>query len=215
MDTKLKYITDVVKVCTVSLLRFPPKYGMITFLSFFINDLLLCLRWMPLISDIWMILTSMCVCQHFSQSQPTSRKCKQWILTSSSLSCTTASIPSRLAEYSFSCYMHRVHDESNFQLTSTGCFLAPRNIQKVSLGIRTNTFLKFCLFTFSSVCPKRKIQCSTTFCQWTLEPFGHLYWIKGILQAWKGWFSVCCSTFWLRVPAGKSKRFLPDGWGGH
>lgn len=92
-------------------------------------------------------------------------------------------------------YAPCIHDESNFQLTSIGCVLAPHNIQKISLVILTNTFLKFYLTTFSSVCPKRKIQCSTTFCQWAVEVFGHLYWIKGTLQAWKAdfLFVAACS----------------------
>lgn len=92
----------------VSLVPFPPDMVWSGFCHFSLTPCCSCLSWMPLISGIWMISTSMCVCQHFSQSQPTSRKCKQWILTSSSLLCTTASIPSRLVEYSFFCYMHHV-----------------------------------------------------------------------------------------------------------
>lgn len=105
-------------------------------------------------------------------------------------------------------YAPCVHDESNFQLTSTGCFLAPCNIQKVYLGILTNIFLKFCLFTFSTVCPKRKIRCSKTFCQWALE---HLYCIEGTLQYWKANFlfvATCSGCVGLLV---NLKRFFLMG----
>lgn len=170
------------------------------------NDLLLCLSWMPLINDISMILTSMYVCQHSSQSQPTSRKCKQWILTSSSLLCTTASIPSRLAECSFCCFVHHV---SVMDLTSklfplAGFWHSETFREHILVFLQTPVFY-FCPLAFSSVCLDGQIQCSKNARLSTVhlsisEPWNcsvHLYCIKGIFQSWKAafLFVAACSGY--------------------
>lgn len=161
------------------------------------NDLLFCVSWMPLINDISMILTLMYVCQHSSRSQPTSRKCKQWISTSSSPLCTTASIPSRLAECSFFCFVHHVfmmHLTSNFfPLAVFWHYKTFR--ERIWVFLQTPVF-KFCPLAFSPVCPEGQIQYSkkahpSTVKLYISEPWNcwlNLYCIKGILQSWKDAF---------------------------
>lgn len=163
------------------------------------NDLLLCLSWMPLINDISMISTSMYVCQHSSQSQPTSRKCKQWILTSSSLLCTTASIPSRLTECSFSCFVHHV---SVMDLTSK-LFPLAGFWHSETFREHILVFLQTPVLNF--LCLDGQIQCSKNAHLSTVhlsisEPWNcsvHLYCIKGILQSWKAafLFVAACSGY--------------------
>lgn len=115
---------------------------------------------MPLINDILMVSTLMYVCQHSSQSQPTSKKCKQWISTSWSPLCTTASILSRLAKCSFSCFVHPV---SILNLTSkftpSTVYMTLQNIQRARVFWQT-PFFKFLPLAFSPICPELQIHCS-------------------------------------------------------